>query len=127
MSSRSEANTSLPSCSHVGFVSLRTLEMMILRMEPPVEVIVQISKRLPPLARRAKAIVPFEAHAASVLRSCVVVRRVLPFPLGCMVQMSSCPPGPFDHAIRFVAEGDQVGATSSFESVVSRCSPDPSG
>src|ERR671919_145135 len=89
-------------------------------LEPPEDVIVQISKRCEPFARRAKAIVPSAPHAASVLRSCVLVTRLLPVPSGRIFQMSSCPPGPFDHAIWFVACGDHVGATSSFESVVSR-------
>ena len=76
---------------------------------------------------RAKAIVPSTPQAASVLRSCVVVRRVLPFPSGRILQRPSCPPGPFDQAIWLADCGDQVGATSSFESVVSRRSADPSG
>ena len=61
---------------HVGCVSLRTFEMMIRRIDPPVPVIVQTSKRAQPFARRAKAMVPSVAHDASVLRSSVVVRRV---------------------------------------------------
>src|SRR5262245_65459954 len=105
--------------------------MMSLFIEPPVAGIVQISKRAAPFARRAKATVPSRPHAASVLRSSVdVIRTLAPgFPTSGtgIFQRSSWPPGPFDHMIcGFVAEGDHVGATSSFESVVSWRRLDPS-
>ena len=87
---------------------------MIRVMAPPVAVIVQISKRDPPFARRAKAIVPSEPHAASVFRSSVVVSRVLAFGLVGLhlpdVELSAGAVRP--HDLGFVACGDHVGATS---------------
>src|SRR5215218_9912477 len=88
VSSRSLAQASLPSCSHDGWVSFRTEEMIIVR-DLPADVIVQISKRGPPFARRAKAIVPSDFRDASVLRSSVDVRRVLLPPVAVIDQMSS--------------------------------------